>query len=415
MNVSQIAGLVQGALSKGGGWSVEGDVSFTRTLTLGQILKARVLRHYEGGRYLTEINGQQKVVDSAIPLKVGEVVHGRVTALDDRVHLQRIAQDTLNGQQPSITRQAATSSTLAWVDQLLARYDVALTKTDRSELLRLIGRSQNPQLMALSGVIVNKLGLTLSSEFLQALYRVFNTKQIKEILQDLDSPYQLKSTTTSAPEESSATIQQLAGLIEESAQELLGRTNSSAVDDKANNLAQDQYSNSETREPLSDGNSGNDRKQNWDGPLKEWLLGQRLLNSQNEGSVNHRLTHLPLWFGNRLVEISIALFSQQQDTCVEDGTRHRRLVISLDTVNLGHLDITLNLADQHCRVCLTTEDEASTNLLASHFGELKGVIEDNDWILDEIKYATDTTGGDDAALRAVVEHQISQGSLSRLM
>ena len=70
-----------------------------------------------------------------------------------------------------------------------------------------------------------------------------------------------------------------------------------------------------------------------------------LLNTQSEGSVGHRLSHFPLWFGDRLVEISVALFSQQAQSCGEDGIRHRRLVLSLETASLGHLEITVSLAD----------------------------------------------------------------------
>jgi flagellar hook-length control protein FliK len=186
-------------------------------------------------------------------------------------------------------------------------------------------------------------------------------------------------------------------------------------DEKWVDQAENQDTTSEEPKLVTDENRQDKGKQNWDDPLREWLLGQHLLNVQSEGSVSHRLSHFPLWFGDRLVEISVALFSQQQASCGEEGIRHRRLVISLDTDHLGHLDITLNLANRHLRLCLTSENEVSTKQLALHLGELKNVLESYGWVIDEIQYVTDKTVDAGTALRAVVEHHIAQDSLSRLM
>ena len=57
-------------------------------LSLGQIVKARVLKHYEGGRYLVSLEGRERVVDSSVPLSTGELVRGRVVAVGDRIELQ---------------------------------------------------------------------------------------------------------------------------------------------------------------------------------------------------------------------------------------------------------------------------------------------------------------------------------------
>src|SRR4051794_27821265 len=63
---------------------------FASKLTLGQIIKGRVLLSYEGGRYLVDFNGHQKVVDSAVPLRSDEILYGRVIGLSEKVELQRI-------------------------------------------------------------------------------------------------------------------------------------------------------------------------------------------------------------------------------------------------------------------------------------------------------------------------------------
>src|SRR3954462_14554697 len=81
------------ALNSSNALLFKADVDFAAKLTLGQIIKGRVLRAYEGGRYLMDFYGQQKVVDSAMPLRVGDVIHGRVVGLGEHVELQRVQLD----------------------------------------------------------------------------------------------------------------------------------------------------------------------------------------------------------------------------------------------------------------------------------------------------------------------------------
>ncbi|MCU7815195.1 MAG: flagellar hook-length control protein FliK [Candidatus Thiodiazotropha sp. (ex Rostrolucina anterorostrata)] len=415
MSVTQITNVVQGALAKGAGWYVEGDASFTRTLTIGQILKAQILRHYEGGRYLAEINGQQKVVDSTIPLRVGEVVHGCVSALDDRVHLQRVASDSGSQQQKNSSQQPFFAGNGKWLDELFARYQANLNPAERGVLLRQASRVSQPQFMALAGLVLSKLGTAIAPEFLNALYRVLNTSRLREFVEGLDSPNRLATTEAIATQAGSEdTVQQLAGLMEGTRFETLRRSGETPSEDKGVDTTRHKGDRDDGA-LLTDDSSEQGSKQKWDGPYQEWLLGQRLLNTQNEGSVSHRLSHFPLWFGDRLVEISVAFFSQQEQSCREDGVRHRRLVLSLETTNLGHLEITINLADRHLRLHVTSEAAAATEQLAHHLGGLKTQLEGYDWEIDEIKYITEATVEDGAVVRAVVEHHITQDSLSRLM
>ncbi|MES9989988.1 MAG: flagellar hook-length control protein FliK [Candidatus Thiodiazotropha endolucinida] len=412
--MTQISHLVQGTLTKSAGWYVEGDASFTRTLTIGQILKAKILRHYEGGRYLAEINGQQKVVDSTIPLRVGEMVHGRVTALDDRIHLQRVASDTDKQQSEMAAKQPRSAGSGQWFDELFARYQVNLNPGDRAAMIRQASRASQPQLMALAGLVLSKLGTAITPEFLNGLYRVLNSSRLQAIVENLDSPTRLATTEANRTHAGSDdTVQQLAGLMADTRFENLRRKVEIPFMDKG---ADTTKSKNDRRDgPMLDDRPEEGGEQKWNDPYLEWSLGQRLLNTQSEGSVSHRLSHFPLWFGDRLVEISVALFSQQAQSCGEDGIRHRRLVLSLETANLGHLEITVSLADRHLRLHMVTGEEAATERLAHHFGELRTQLERYGWEIDEIEYITGAAVEDGAAVRAVVEHHITQDSLSRLM
>ncbi|MES9938932.1 MAG: flagellar hook-length control protein FliK [Candidatus Thiodiazotropha sp. 6PLUC2] len=416
MSINQVASIVQGVITKGGGIFVEGDASFTRTLTIGQILKARIMRHYEGGRYLAEIDGRQKVVDSAIPLRIGEVVHGRVTALGDKVYLKRISVDQLGKQSDFNSQLPLFGAKEQWLEDLFNNSGVRLNAaTDRSVLLQQIARSSQPQVMALSGLLLNKIGTKISPEFLRAVYRVLNTHKLQEIVEKLESPYRLEIESIPTATAVGETVQQLAGLIEST--QIDAWRHYSEARDKERYL--DKPGKPDPDHPINsvgnDGSSETGAKKKREESYSEWLLGQRLLNTQSGGSLNHQLLHFPLWFGDRLIEVNAALFSQNEASHTQGESRHRRLVLSLETENLGHLKITANLADQHIRLRLVADNAAATELLAQHLAELKTVIDTTVWEIDEIEYVTDTLNEDKTAIQAVVEHHITQDSLSRLM
>ncbi|MES9851146.1 MAG: flagellar hook-length control protein FliK [Candidatus Thiodiazotropha sp. L084R] len=415
MSVNEVTSIVQGVLAKGGGILVEGDASFTRTLTIGQILKARILRHYEGGRYLAEIDGRQKVVDSAIPFRIGEIFHGRVTALGDKVHIKRTTVDYLSKQPDPSSQQSLFGAKEQWLEKLLTQFGASLNTNDRNVLLQQIARSSQPQIMGLSGLILNKLGIDISPEYLRAVHRVLNTNKLQEIIKKLESPYHLEVESKPTATDSGEAVQQLAGLIE-SAQIDTWRNYYNARD-KERTI--DKSGIADSHHPVnsmgSNESSETGAKHTRDEFYSEWLLGKRLINTQNGGSLNHQLLHFPLWFGERLIEITVALFSQNEASCTEEESRHRRLVLSLETANLGDLKITVNLADQHLRLRFVADNAAATELLAQHLADLKAALDTTIWEIDEIEYVTDALNEDNTALQAVVEHHIAQDSLSRLM
>jgi hypothetical protein len=60
---------------------------FRAALRLGEIIRGRVMRSLGEGRYAVNFQGHERVVDSTIPLRSEEILHGRVVAVGDRVEL----------------------------------------------------------------------------------------------------------------------------------------------------------------------------------------------------------------------------------------------------------------------------------------------------------------------------------------
>src|SRR4051812_30947362 len=91
MNVPGVSAFSVGSQTASAiNFSVAGGDDFAGKLQLGQIIKGRVLRHYEGGRYAVDFDGREKVVDSVVPLQTGDVLHGKVIGLGERVELERV-------------------------------------------------------------------------------------------------------------------------------------------------------------------------------------------------------------------------------------------------------------------------------------------------------------------------------------
>ncbi|HHJ13914.1 MAG TPA: flagellar hook-length control protein FliK [Gammaproteobacteria bacterium] len=406
--MTSITEAVQGALARNSqALRVEADAAFRQSLTIGQILKARVIRHYEGSRYLMDFSGQQRVVDSAIPLRVGDSVSGRVVALGEQIHLQRVASDAgaeagTAGAGPSAASTFKPGSNEQLLDQTFERYQGRIDAEQRTRLLGLAARAGRPDLMILSGLVLTKLGLRMNPEFLRAVYRVLENKPPPTLPRDVAA---LSADRHADHQASTDAIRRLAGLLD-----------SKKIDDWRQDLPPSPRAQADRVDDgsaqIGSGNAagGNDRERR----QGEWRLGHWLLNAQNEAAVDHRLAVVPLWFGDRLVEVNVALFSQREDSHQAGGVRYRRVVLSLEVARLGHLEIQARIADRRLNLSIAADNSATTEVMASYLGDLKTSLSAHGWQLDEIEYMT-VTERDDGVLRSVVEHHITQDSLSRLM
>jgi hypothetical protein len=118
--------------------------------------------------------------------------------------------------------------------------------------------------------------------------------------------------------------------------------------------------------------------------------------------------------GDRLIEVDIAVFEQRQGQ-IKEGIRHRQLVFSLHTDNLGHIEVTAKIAGDHLRIRVSTETQEKTEIASRHFAQLRDTLIEFGWQVDELIYETRDANGPGEVVGAVIEHIISQDSLSRLM
>jgi hypothetical protein len=399
MKVDPLAALANRAAGGAQLLLLQGDADFAARLTLGQIIKGRVLRAYDQQRYAVEFDGQRRTVDSAVPLTVGELVHGRVVGLGEQVTLQRIRTEPAAADAaaaPDSARADAANDRFGGaIAALFERYQARLDASEWNALQRLAARVPLPERAALAGLVLNKVGLQITPELFRALHAALAKPETQGLFA---LPAQALSLAVAAagaraPNADQDAVPAIAGWLDRALADVPeARLRASRDDDVID----------------ADG-GGSDQN----GDLARWVL-----NAQTGGAVTHRVATLPLLLDGELVELDVALFAQNDDPGSEpktNGIRHRELVFALTTEALGHLEVRALLADGHMRLRIAADSSASTERLAEQAQTLEAGLQRIGWQVDEQRYESRATNASGAVLASVVEHLISPGSVSRLV
>jgi hypothetical protein len=144
-------------------------------------------------------------------------------------------------------------------------------------------------------------------------------------------------------------------------------------------------------------------------------LAATILNAQTGGVVAHRSGLLPLLVGGNLVEVSFALFEQRRPANQAQGLQHRQVLFSLNTQQMGRVDVLARITGGHVRVQITTDSDERTSQTARYADLLKGSLSESGWNVDEVAYGVRAENPHNAVVRSVIEHVVSLDSLNRLV
>ncbi len=415
--------------------SFAGDGDFASKLTLGQIIKGRVLRSYEGGRYLVDFSGQQKVVDSAVPLRTDEVIVGRVVGLSERVELQRInapsvtPAGTAAGAGGTAAAHATGTGSLPIGDSLAAmleRLQATAGEAAVDLVQRTAARAAQPLLMAKAGLFLSRLGLPLSAEALRLVYNALQRDPGQGMFALPHDGIRLETSEAAEPMTMAApapvpvaakmedTMSQslgaaLANLLRELPEARSGRPGFDAGADGQRQAEDD------ARRAVARGAD----QATEDGPD----VARLILNVQSGGAIAHRVGTLPLVVDGRLHELDIALFEQASGPEAERNPngakargaaalRHRQVVFAVSTEALGTIEVRAAAAGANLRIAIGAPSRVSSEALAQHAAELATTLGGLGWSIDELAYRT--TSGEGLVGRTVLEHLVAPGSVSTL-
>ena len=152
---------------------VTGKEQWLDSLTVGQILKGRILRHYGESRYGVSFSGQERVVDSAVPLSVGDVLSGKVLGVSDHaVSLQLVqttkasATDIPDQLQKQKSGEKFAQSTIA---ALIEQTRVQIDQSGIDAISKAAKEFAEPEMAIKIGLYLAKLGLPISRELVMAI------------------------------------------------------------------------------------------------------------------------------------------------------------------------------------------------------------------------------------------------------
>lgn len=356
-------------------------------LSLGQIVKARVLKHYEGGRYLVSLEGRERVVDSSVPLTTGELVRGRVVAVGDRIELQPLPEPLSSPQQPEDSPPT---------DPLTATFAQVGLKLDdgaRAALARSMKGAADPQATLLAAMTLAKLGLPQQPELIDAVQALLRRRPAS-------SPAAEAAKDASPMTPGPQLVAQL--------QDVLRTTLAPAHPEQGAAAAVP----AQVSADGADGQTGFQQDGNGAGSGSGQQLGQQVLNTQTGGAVAHRVGTLPLIVGDRLMEVDVALFEQDARQSRQGEPRARHVVFVLDSAALGGVEVSARLVDARLRLRFAADRDSTLELLAGRREELSRQLAELGWTVDEIAYEP-RQGGHNAAYRAVADYVVNQGSLDR--
>lgn len=393
---------------------IQNENSFRDTLTLGQVIKGKILRQYDGGKYLVDFSGEKKVVDSAIPLKIKDIITGRVVGLGDKIQLQKLNQsrpdDTVSKAVNDVSFQSIKNVDEKSLHQLFNKFNEKISVKQRADVAINMRSAGNRELMALSALLARKIGVGLEQEYIKSIYSVLKhgkPEYLRNIVSMPEMNTEIRSEEKNVSEMSHKSVTVLAQILKELnyIEDLYESDTDFNIDKELN----DESGAMAVQNVTSKKQQAEDKQRN------EWLLGSILMNVQSDGKVSHSLKTFPIWLGGRVVEVTMSMFSQQQERNESQGIRYQKIVFSLSTETLGHVEISVKLSDKSLMIDVKSGSDQTTDIMSAYVGELRVMLSDLGWNISDINYQTVDMEQSAEVIRSVVNHYISQESMNQLM
>lgn len=375
-----------------------------QSLTAGQIIKGRILRQYADQRYGVSFAGQERIVDSSIPLAVGDVLTGKVIGVSEQAASMKL-----------ISGRAASKSSLE-SDQLkpqveggvqaeMANHGLNLNAAQQQIISQASDVSSDAHLAIRVGVFLAKLGLPLSLPLIEAVL-----KKISEI-----KPAAPEGLMPDIPElqfvSSHADLSEAPPVIESPA---LPLADYFAKQFLVESIEQDKtHIEDPLGRPLSSEQVDiNERQQGNYSDANSAFSFQHIFNQQTDSEVQHRFHTLPVMIDGRLIEFDVALFDQKSSTHEEEGLMSKRLKFSLET-EFGVVSLDAQVINQHVNLQILSQSQEMVALFDAYATTLAAEVAKAGWVLDQ----QSSMHGEaiNNAAREVMEHVLAQGSLHMVM
>ncbi|MBK4735686.1 flagellar hook-length control protein FliK [Noviherbaspirillum pedocola] len=375
----------------------QADGRTQRSLDLGEVLAARVTQAFQGGRYLIDIGGQERIVDSTVPLRVGDMLRARVLRVGEQVVLEKLA-DVVAGRRES-AHDPAQATPPPWLERtdndaalMLFQQHAALLGDMEWQNLGAQTAGLDPYNAVLSALTLKRAGFALNAALLQSLGHALSGASL------VASGQQLLNASLVA---GAAGMTQAA--VRENAQTL-----TDAIDTQLHAMSQAQFGATGAEADSSGDGMDEGERERW-----AWIA-QRLLNAQQPGSLAHRTMSLPLAINGRLVEFQVALFDVSADAELRPELRQRSLRIALDLDQVGRIEILARVVDRRVVLNVLAASDSTAAAIGDQDSALARALANLGWTVDAVSYEVRPSASGNALIRTVMERLVAGDNFNLL-
>lgn len=372
---------------------VIGQQDWLKTISLGQIIKGKVLKVYDGNRYGILMGGHERIVDSTIQFQAGQQFSAKVTDIQGEKVSLKLSERQFN-QQPSVTPTAHTHPE-SLVESLASQFNLRLTDIQKQSIEGIARAFKQEPFAIKIALYLVKLGLPIAESL------------IREIIKSTQNPSRAITLETAAlqatlPTHSDGKL----AFYQAIAAALAGEHLQESADGQAMQEGSPEGSGEAGYAPalpFEQRGSGFD-----DGGEQSPLI--KLLNIDTQGAIAHTFDVLSLIVNDRLMEFDIAFFDQAH---VRDGaTSSKQLVFELDTSS-GKVGVVAKLVNNRLSLAFNTEQAALLDALQQQKEAFADTLAQAGWVLEHAHYAVEAN--QTSPMGAVIDYVLAQGSIERVL
>ena len=379
--------------------------SWIKTITAGQILKGRVLRVYSEKKYGVDFSGQERVVDSVVPLSKGDTLTGKVIGIYEHTVSMKIvttqSSDTSNLNRIDVVKQAENKSQ---IELEAERFRVDLDKAQQSAIINAAGRTADSLAAIRVGLYLVKLGLPVTVELVRAMTnRVLDNKANYFADAQKQVP-KLTSDITSVGSQQAKIVETITNLknffLNDFTNTELLFADADSVDSATDipNKIENKLNQSNINNTQSD--LENNKKAN--------QILSRIFNSSNGSYAKHRLQTLPIIIDGKLIEFDVAFFDQASSEKTDAVLKSRCLKFALNT-DWGLLNIEARIVNDRLSINFNSKSDLLISKIEGYESSLNANLIDAGWQVENMQYQVAGVG--DTAAYEVVKHILQQDSL----
>jgi hypothetical protein len=364
-----------------------------KTISLGQIIKGKVLKVYDTNRYGVMIAGQERVVDSTISFQVGQQLSAKVMDIhDNKVSLKLIER---SANREIVSTNITESKPQGLVDSLIRQFNMERLSDAQKQTINDIGRTFGNDTFAIKmALYLAKVGLPISETLIKNLLKSADLSTFVVPHQSNPGEVSQVVNTDNQPAFYLAMAEILSG-------KEVSKGFQQDFEEAANKAGFEQS--------MPGGYiAATDLEKNASGfdTDSEQTPFMTLLNIDTDGAIAHSFDVLAIIINDRLMEFDVAFFDQVK---AEAGvTLSKQIVFELETL-AGKVGIVAKLVNNRLSVAFDADQSTLLDALQQQQNALSHSLNNAGWVLEQMHYAKSMERT--SAIGAVIDHVLTQGSM----